>query len=200
MSAFLHQEPAQRTHSISRTSLRVLPYGVHRIERKTQRRMQRGIVYAMYVSGCTTSLQSTLITGFLDICFARNPPTEQRQVAGYQSTCFALCPVNRRASHCLLIPHKNFHCPTSGLLWASCVTHKRKREMITTYCCCVKTGHTKTIKDYNRTLYALALKAQAMSSLERWIYRKYVNCHAAQDNLFPITDRDKLFKNKISDS
>lgn len=146
MSAFLHQEPAQCTHSMSSTSLRVLSCSIHRIQRRTQRRKQQGIMYAAYVSGCTTSLQSTLIVGFLDIPFVRNPATKQRQVAGHQFTCFALCLINRRASHCLLIPHKTFHCSTRGLLWAFCVTHNRKREIITTYAGAWKRGTRGLLK------------------------------------------------------
>lgn len=135
--------------------------------------------------------------GLLRRMYWEEPPHPAKASSRIAVHLFCSVRHQSRGSHCSLIAHKTFHCPMQRLLSAFHVHQKKKDGNYLGWC--VRTGHTRTITDYNYTLYALALKAQAVSSLERWIYWKYANCCAAQDNLFPITERDKLFKNKISD-
>lgn len=95
---------------------------------------QQSIVHVLSWLRVHPVLRSAPSIRFWGLCFVRNPATKQSQAAGCPFTCFALCLANGRASHCVLMPRRSFHCPARALLPAFCVNapKKKKRAMITT--------------------------------------------------------------------
>lgn len=163
MSAFLHQESAQHTHSISSTSLK------SSLLRRSQNTEEDTAEEAARHNACNVCLWVHHIPsissnhGLFGYMFCEEPCHKAKASSRIEVHLFCSVPYQQKSKPLLADPTQNLSLPNMSFLHES-----EKKEGDDNYShWCVKTGHTRTITDYNCTLYALALKAQAMSSLER---------------------------------